>query len=232
MCARVQVCADSVPFAHWIYCHLFPLFGFSQQIVNYLEVLSAHWWQRYEQLILGQLEHEVLTFFLSYLSSHTATLFWLIFDWARFWVSSQSGCSSSWREAGFPDLKCVEQTLTWSVLFSVKSALDIAARKLALRLVLSSNSCSPLLSGLLVFNKKTRLCHELCGRCETLAPLIDHVTVTHSGMGNWIKILLVFPVSKRIISITCRQYYWTRNVSLFFAMPCPAFLAVSLSRSI
>ena len=75
---------------------------------------------------------------LSHLSSAALALHsltWLL--WWRFRLGSQLGLFSSIRQAGFPEIKCLEHILFLEILFSVGSDLLIADKNPARRLWLS-----------------------------------------------------------------------------------------------
>ena len=59
------------------------------------------------------------------------------------YVGNQSGLSSSSKSAGFPDIKCLEQILSFLRILSVRSAREIAAIKPSLRLRLSCSVFGP-----------------------------------------------------------------------------------------
>ena len=59
-------------------------------------------------------------------------------QWQRYKVGNQSGSVSSYRDDGFPATKCLEQILSFSTIFFVKSSLERAAMKPSLRFLESS----------------------------------------------------------------------------------------------
>ena len=101
----------------------------------------------------------LLALFLSNYSALFLLKLAFFFAWPRCNVGSQSGLASSYRYAGFPDMKCREQIWSFSrTRLSSRPTLDITARNPAHHSFVISYSCLPLWVTTLGILKK-HLCH-------------------------------------------------------------------------